>query len=173
MAKLNLSPPWIIFYNQLKAFFRYDPQVKIIYDEDKSDIKLYVTDEEKANALYQLLPMQKTFGNVVLNVTVVSPNGVVKDAELLSKMELYRKALNDNQIVAYFHQTELFAEDILYIVFNKEVVQFFTDDLGDLHGIRSTLYQDLAANIFQPLEGIFFCTDIDGVCLEDLWTMWP
>ena len=52
-------------------------------------------------------------------------------------------------------------DDITYIIFEKEVVQYFADDLGDLHGINSTLYQDLAKEIFGESSNIHFCTDSD------------
>ena len=34
------------------------------------------------------------------------------------------------------------------------------DDLSDAHGICSTLYQDLAKEVFGESEGIFFCTEV-------------
>ncbi len=57
------------------------------------------------------------------------------------------------------HVDGIFSNDISYILFEPKVVQFFNDDLGDLNGLRSTLYQDIAANVFEDAhEGVFFCT---------------
>ena len=33
MAKLNLSPPWVVYYRKLSAFFKEDPEVRITYDD--------------------------------------------------------------------------------------------------------------------------------------------
>ena len=51
MAKLNLSPPWVVYYRKLSAFFKEDPEVKIVYDDIEQEIKLYVSNAEKAVAL--------------------------------------------------------------------------------------------------------------------------
>ena len=43
-----------------------------------------------------------------------------------------------------------------YVVFEKEVVQYWNDNLGDINGLRSTLYQDLAKEIFaDDLQNVY------------------
>lgn len=59
MAKLKLSPPWVIFYQQIKALFEKDPNIKIVYDEDEQKISLFVDNANKADALTRLLPTEK------------------------------------------------------------------------------------------------------------------
>ena len=49
--------------------------------------------------------------------------------------------------------------DFNFVVFVPEVVQFYNDDLGDINGLCSTLYQDLAKDLFGEEAGIYFCTD--------------
>jgi hypothetical protein len=49
------------------------------------------------------------------------------------------------------------------VVFVPEVVQYYTDNLGDINGFRTTLYQELAKELFGDSElsrGVYFCTDI-------------
>lgn len=46
-----------------------------------------------------------------------------------------------------------------FIVFQNKVVQYWNDDLGDINGNCSTLYQTVAKDVFGDVEGIFFCTD--------------
>ena len=48
---------------------------------------------------------------------------------------------------------------ITYVIFKKEVVQYYNDSLSDAHGMCSTLYQDIAKRILDADEGIFFCTN--------------
>lgn len=178
MAQVKLSPPWIIYYNELKAFFKYDSEVKIIYDEDESEIKLYVFTTEKAAALSRLLPSEKVFGNVRLKVSVLYPNTVKIDTvKFHSNVELLEAALKENPILAYCSSMELFSNPIVYVVFEPEIVQYFTDNLGDYFGLHSTLYQEIAKDIFTSLSGVFYCTDIGPTinqAPEDIFNReWP
>ena len=167
MAILKLSSPWMIYQRKLAAFFREDPGVNILYDEDAKEVKLYIENAAKADALSQLLPHEKKFGNVTLKVTVHSGN-----LGSTSKMTLFGRALDGNRAVAYMKTVSCLAGDMAYfIVFKKEVVQYFTDDIGDLHGIHSTIYQDLANDIFENHENVFFCTDVDDI--NTICKTWP
>ena len=74
MSKLGLSSPWVNFYRELEALFAKDPEVKVVYDEEKNDVKLYVDNLAKADALAQLLPVERTFGNITITVTVIPAN---------------------------------------------------------------------------------------------------
>jgi len=53
----------------------------------------------------------------------------------------------------------LFNNPVDYVVFRNEVVQFFNDEMGDPNGLKSTLYQDIAKDVFADKDGIFFCTE--------------
>lgn len=152
--KLKMSPPWIIYYRELEALFGQDPDIKLELDEDAPMIKMYVDGQDKAEALSQLLPPSKRFGNVELNVNIIPANKIKND-----KVSLFQKAFDGNPILSDIKiAIQIFSNN--YIVFKKEVVQYFNDDLGDYNGICSTLYQDIAKDVFGCLEGIFFCTDI-------------
>ena len=157
MARFNLSPPWIIFYKEVSALFEKDPEVNVVYHNENYEIKLYVDNQEKAEAITKLLPATKTFGNVVLKITVVPAN---KTGE--SKIDLFRKAFEGNEAVSFISSIDgILSNPINYVVFVKEVIQYYTDDLSDAYGMRSTLYQDIAKDVFGEQEGIFFCTDIN------------
>lgn len=163
MARLHLSPPWVTLYNQIKVLFKEDPQVRVIYDELEYEVKLYVSNPSKAEALMALLPEEKTFGNVSLKITVVPPN---VNSKLNPKVPLFEAAFENNPIVSYIHTIDdcgFLTNSITYIVFINEVVQFFNDDLGDINGNCSTLYQEAAKNVFGTQDGIFFCTDV-SIC---------
>ena len=60
MARLGLSSPWVQYYHQLEAFFKKDSDIKVVYDEENNDIKIYVADPAKADALTQILPYEKS-----------------------------------------------------------------------------------------------------------------
>jgi hypothetical protein len=57
-------------------------------------------------------------------------------------------------------------------VFEKKVVQFFNDQLDDINGNKSTLYQDIAKDVFEKHEGVYFCTAADGKLSKPLGE-WP
>ena len=156
MSKLGLSSPWVNFYREIEALFAKDPEVKVVFNEDDNDIKLYVDNLAKADALAQLLPVERTFGNVTVTVTVVPAN-----KESASKIQLFRTAFEGNEAFSYTATAEgIYTNPISYVVFENEVVQYWNDDLSDINGLCSTLYQDIATNVFENHEGIYFCTDL-------------
>lgn len=157
MSKLNvnISSPWVTFYREIEALFGSDPEIKIVFDEDKNEIKLYVDNHRKADALTQLLPSKREFGNVTLLIDVVPPNVDSYDIQ-----SLYEAAFENNPAFAYVeHVDGLFTMD--YVVFKNKVVQYFNDDMSDVHGNCSTLYQEIAKNVLETVPGVFFCTDVE------------
>lgn len=167
MAKLNLSPPWVQFYHEVDALFKHDTDVNVIYDDSKAPeyaLKLYVDNIAKADALSLLLPDKKTFGGSALKIEVIPAN--TKDGFHSSFMSnpdniagVLKEALSGNDAWHYIKEVVgVFTNPIYYVVFKKEVVQYFTDDLGDINGVRSTLYQEIAKDIFGELNGVYFCT---------------
>ena len=161
MAKLGLSSPWTIFYREVDALFKNDNGVHVIFDEENREIKLYVEDGKKAAALTELLPAEKKFGRVTIKITVIPANGIADGWDL---EDLF--AGND---AVEFVQTaaKLPGLDIEYVVFRKEVVQYYTDNLMDYNGLKSTLYEDVARDVFGSLPGVSFSTsdrDIELIC---------
>lgn len=155
MAKVGLSAPWVKFYRELDALFTDDPEVHVVFDEDQFLVKLYVENVDKAEALMQLLPAEKTFGNVTLKITVVPANNTD-----VTKLELFQKAFSGNPALSYVRAVQgMF--DINYVVFQNKVVQFFNDDMSDVHGLCSTLYQEIAKDVFGDSLGVYFCTDVE------------
>lgn len=154
--KVRLTPPWVEYYYELASLFGKDPEIKISYDESKYEVKMYVNNHQKADAIATLLPTEKSFGNDKLKITVIPNN-----EEELNKAELLRVALEGNPNFSYCEMVDtFFSNPFYYFVFKNEVVQYYNDDLGDAHGVRSTLYQEIAKEIFGESNGIFFCTDI-------------
>ena len=49
---------------------------------------------------------------------------------------------------------------ITYVVFVNEVVQYFNDNLYDINGVCSTLYQEIAKEVFKESNSVHFCTDV-------------
>ena len=155
MKNIKMVSPWIGYYKEIESLFQEDPTVKVKYDDSKNTIKLYVEDEEKADALAQLLPNRKVFGNITVNIDVIPANKIETP-----KIDLFRKAFEGNCAVAFIETIDNVSSNAFhFVVFQPEIVQYYNDDLSDINGLRTTLYQDIAKEIFGEREGIYFCTD--------------
>ena len=155
MERLNLASPWRIFYKKIEALFGGDPEITLGFDEDMPEIKLFVDNEKKAAAISQILPTEQEFGNVTLKISVV-PSNKLKEG----KAELYEWAFKGNPAFKYAKTIQIAESGTMdFVVFTKKVVQYFSDDISDIHGLTSTLYADIAKNILNPINGVFYCTD--------------
>ena len=158
MQNLKKISPWVEYYRKLVALFKKDPDIKIIYDEGINVIKMYINGQDKYEALNQLLPSEKKFGNVTLEIELIPCNDLK-----LSQTDLFRRAFSGNPVVTDVitigQEIIGSTNDFNYVVFEKEVVQYYDDSLGDPHGNRSTLYQEIAKEVFGEQDGIYFCTD--------------
>lgn len=156
--KIGLSAPWTILFNEYKAMFAGDSNVKVSFDERENGEKaiiLYVTGDKKAKALEKLLPSEVKFGNIVVKI-VVKPANKLADEDIV---QLFREAFDGNEAVSSMHISDNpFAFNAAYIVFKKKVVQFYNDNFTDINGNCSTLYQEIAKDIFDVHDGICFCT---------------
>ena len=164
MAKVGLSAPWILFYHEVEAFFKNDPEVTVVYDEDKNRLNLYVDNAEKADALSRMIPVEKDFGTVTLEIAIIPSNKVRESKAFFSSsikgdFDLLLAAFKGNNSVADIVKIDTFTNPFIYVIFKPEVVQYFTDSLNDAHGLCSTLNQEIAKNIFEPVDCVYYCTD--------------
>ena len=152
-GKLALVQPWTEYYRKLDALFGGDPNVDVIYDQDVPEVRLLVRGESKADAISKLLPTEVEFGNVRLGVKVVPAN--LSD----SREDLLRAAFDGNPSLVDIQTYDLMTNKITFVVFEKEVVQYYNDNIGDVHGLRSTLMQEIAKEVIGEDGGVHFCTD--------------
>lgn len=162
-VKTKLSPPWIETLSKLTAMFGEDPDINIVYNGEYN-VKLYVNDVDKANALYFLLKDEYHYGNILFTVEVIPPNGE-HNYKLKETIELYEKAFKNNSVLSFIHKVDgIFGFNAIYVVFKNKVVQYFNDNLNDIYGNTSTLYEDIARDIFEGgtyiNNGVFYCTDV-------------
>lgn len=178
-VRFKLSPPWVIYTKKLEALFDGDPMIAFNVDysgENGPSIVLSTNDGDKAAALVKLLPEKKEFGNVVLNIGVDCPH--MSNRAFKNASELFNTAFKGNPVFAYtFSPVEegYWFFDMTYVVFQNCVVQIPADNINDCHGLISTLYQDIAAEIFEysDIHGVFYNTNVEvgklGVPLGE----WP
>lgn len=178
-VRLKISPPWVTYVNKLQALFDPDPLIafNVNYQgENGPTVVLATNDGDKAAALVKLLPEEKTFGNVTLKVSIDCPT--MSNRAFVTKKELFETAFKGNPAFAY---AVCPADDgywffaLTYVVFKNCVVQFFNDNLNDCHGVISTLYQDIAEEIFADadLQSVYYNTDIEVGKLGMPLGEWP
>ena len=173
---LKISPPWIVWQKQAKALFENDPDIRIDAAPAAADpeITLYVAKPAKAVALARMLPECKEFGNVKCRLTVVPPNGAFAMPKAPDNpAELAAVAFTGNAAVETVRPVSkgLFA-NLAYVAFKREVVQFSADNIADINGNWSGLYEDIAREVCERAEGIFFCTAGAGELTAGLG-VWP
>ena len=154
MEKLKLSAPWEIFFSEIEELFCRDPEVDLKIDHDAKTIQLFVANSSKADALAKILPEKKAFGDIDVKIEVVPAND---DDDPIS---LFERAFWGNPAFEYaIHEGEGGGFEATYVVFENRVVQFYCDNLADLYRNRSTLYEDIARDVFD-CESVYFCTDM-------------
>lgn len=177
LVRLKISPPWVTYVNKLEALFDGDPLIafNVNYRSDKPSVVLATNDGDKAAALVKILPTEVYFGNITLSIAVDCPR--MSNRAFVTKKELFEVAFKGNPAFAY---AVCPAEEgypwmtVTYVVFKNHVVQFFNDNLNDCHGIISTLYQDIAAEIFaDTVAGVYYNTDIEVGKLGKSLEQWP
>ena len=169
MAQLKLAPAWDIYYQKINAMFKDDVHATVIYDRDNLKIKIYVTDQKKAEALDQLLVHNVIFGNQELTVDVIPANGDDNSSKpytyesghsFYSPSLIWYDAFYGNPLYSYSKKfVGIYSNPLTYVVFTPTVVQYYTDSLNDINGFSTTLAQEIAKDIFVEQEGTFFCTD--------------
>lgn len=153
---MKLATPWSTYFSEIKALFAKDPTVRVEYVDDPLAVKIYSDDPEKADALTKILPAEKKFGNETMKVIVIPAN---EDAE--STESLFRKAFKGNPAFKdVVTVTGEFVFNATYVMFAGDVVQFYNDELNDLNGMKTMLYQDVARDVFDGSElAAFYCTE--------------
>ena len=179
-VRLKLSPPWVTYCNKLEALFDGDPQIafNVSLDSNAPTVTLATNNGDKATALAKLLPEEKEFGNVVMKIMI---DGPFSNRAFVSTKELFETAFAGNPAFAYCvcpSADGYWFIDMTYVVFKNCVVQFFNDNLNDPRGLISTLYQTIAAEIFEGVAGIngggiAYCTDIEKGKLGKPLGEWP
>lgn len=162
-VRLKLSPPWSMYISKVEALFDGDPQIECNTNHFSADpyIILSCSNGDKVAALQQILPFEVQFGNVALKIVI---DGISSNRVFHSKRELFETAFEKNPAFAYVispTEDEYAWFAMTYVVFKNHVVQFFADNLNDCHGIVSTLYQNIAEEVFTGIDGVYFNTDVE------------
>lgn len=164
MEKLNLVSPWINFYHEVEALFRADPEVTVKYDDENSELELFVDNSKKAEALEYILPHEKVFGNVTVKIVVIPANKPISGIE-----EALGTAFNGNPAFGYSESVQTPFGNMNYAVFSPIVVQYYNDDMGDIDGKRTATAEQIAKEVLSLGDAWHICSDrkYDGYNLKN------
>lgn len=158
MPIIKKSAPWVTYYREVDALFKKDEEVFVVLDEENVELRIYVNNQSKASAIQYLMPTEKEFGNVILKIEVIPANGMkMRNVDEASILDIVCDAFRENDAV-YMVTGVRSMFDLIYVIFRKEVVQYFDDNLGDINGNCSTLYEVIARDVFRDV-GVKYCTD--------------
>lgn len=150
----RLSPPWYIYYQKLCSLFKEDGQVTIGELEKKPDdlyiAEITVSDKEKQAALQQIIVQDIEIGRTKVKFTFTDPLDV-SQADGDVPLETFIAAFQGNPILvktATVHPPT--GATVHYVVFKKEVIQFFADDITDYYGNYNGLAANIAKEVFVP-----------------------
>lgn len=154
--RLTLVSPWVNFKKEIEVLFARDMEVDVEFvDGEEKVIMLRVDNYTKAEALKRIMPKEKTFGNVVVRIEVIPAN----TPDDWSVLDTFGEAFKMN---CAFHGVKESATPFgtfRYVMFDPKVVQYQNDDIGDANRIKSTLYQEIAKDVFaDTAQGVHFCT---------------
>lgn len=177
-VRLKISPPWVTYINKLTALFDGDPQIAFNVNLSAAAPKVVISTNngDKATALRKVLPEEKVFGNIKL---VIEIDGKFTNKAFKTKKELMETLFYKNPaFVECFAPAEdgYWFPDFCYVCFKNCVVQFFNDNLNDPRGLISTLYQDIAHEIFidnPELFNVYCATDVEVGKLGKPLGEWP
>lgn len=154
-AKTKFSSPWMLYYRRVEQLFAEDPHVEVTFNNDTYELKLVVSGQRKAKAIAQILPKSRKFGNIEVHTRVLCEEDKDSDSE-----RVLRDAFEDNDAVSRIESFTLCGDQINYVVFEPWVVQYFSDNIGGIDGVTSTIYEEIAKDLFgETVKGTFFCTE--------------
>lgn len=165
MARLYLVSPWIEYYHKMKAMFEDDPRIRIVFDDDMMELRFYAVTDYLIDALEKFIPSEMSWGEVTLTNIIVPPNN--KNVRITHCKEqppsdwLAELFCHNPHFSEAFYVDSIFSNGITYVIFKKEVIQYYSDNLSDAHGVTSVLMEDLARELLKTPDGVFYCTDVE------------
>ena len=152
MEKVKLSPPWEEYVRKVTSLFAEDSEIDVEAKDMVMTIRVDNTD--KYEALTHLLPETKEFGNVSLSIRIVPANTLEK-----TNKDYIKDLFKGNGSVTRIQEETVGTNPMTFVEFCKYVVQYYNDNLGDLHGNRTTVMEQIAREVFDDVSGVYFCTD--------------
>ena len=162
MTNVGIQSPWVTTYGKIRALFENDSDLKIskLSGDHEGVYTFAITSGNvtKLTAIEKILKKEFVFGNVTLQVKFIYDDPV--DDQITAND--FRNAFNGNTIVRDVKTVKNpFGTEQTFVMFGKDVIQFYNDDISDLYGNFNGLSEDIAREVFNPTDAsINFMTDI-------------
>ena len=155
--EVKLSAPWETYTRKLRALFSTDDEIEVLDVDSDYRLVIIAKNHRKFDALCQLLPPTKTFGNVTISICIEDQD----ENENANYSQLIEDLFKDN---THFKEVKKVIDatgtEHDFVMFYPEVLQFFNDNMFDYNGFWSGLAQDIARDVFDEAasNGVHFCT---------------
>lgn len=162
MANVGLQSPWVTTYNKIRVLLNRDSDLTIsrLSGDDNGVYTFTVssTNAPKIIALEKIIKNEFVFGNVTLKIQFLVENPE-KDGITVDD---FKNAFNGNNIISKIETVKNpVGVPQTFVMFGREVIQFYNDDISDFYGNFNGLGEDIAREIFNPVDAsISYCTDI-------------
>lgn len=158
---VSLSPPWAVYREKLAKLFELDGKVTVgpVVDiPGGKAIHIRTEDHGKADALYAFLNKSVRFGSVSMNIVVHDDskyNALVVVGGIEGRI---KAAFAGNRLVRRVETvTDSRGFEHTWLVMEPAVVQFWADNLADVHGNLTLTAEQLARDVLD-IPGVAICT---------------
>lgn len=156
--KASIQAPWVTYHNYVKAMFGRDEEINIHDIEKAADGYKFIISSTNSDKLSAISSIFRStifeFGNVKLHIDFRVENDEEYDVEDLYNTAFEGNPVFDEVIVGSVPS----GEAVYYVMFAKEVIQFFNDDLSDPYGNYNGLAEDIARDLFKTAVNVNFAT---------------
>ena len=161
-TNVKLEAAWWQIYKELKIFIGDDPEVEIS-DMDESAEPAYrftisSQNEAKITALSRVLINHYDMGNITLDIDFEHIRNDEDATREITKYDIEAAFQGNPHYVSTQVTTKGMFADLCYVIFAKEIIQFFNDDLSDLYGNENIIVADLARERCNLGQNMYFCT---------------
>lgn len=164
-TNVELSPPWITAYKKLETLFGVDPEIDVKYDDDTKTVILESINTYKIAALEKIMIPTMAFGNITLTIKCL-----VKDGAEENISALFKTAFAGNPHFSQVIDAQTPYGEQPYVLFKKEVLQFYNDDTSDYYGNWNGLSEDILREVVNENIRVNIGTEVDpDTMLSSLW----
>lgn len=169
---IKLSPPWFTFANEIKYTYGMSPYVHVedlVQVGNNYELPITVCNNKIATALRQILPLNRDFGGVIVNVIIYTSSKMIVPIENIEYTPetladtictaLYRNSLFVGTILTEgkFNPEQIDILGQVVVIIKKYIIQFYNDDISDI----CNNYNQIAAIVFSDISNLSYAVDLD------------
>ena len=143
-------PPWYDYVKKVELFFKKDPDIYIEFNCASYVLDIYTNNQFKAAALQYLLPTYVNFETAEIDININNTSDEkAYNSEYMTPYGHLSQLAQDNPIFVSVNLNEFI--NITEVIFSAEIIQYGEN--------KSTLYEDIARELFCPNNDIQYYTE--------------